>query len=267
MNFYSLYDVYIAVLLLFIAALSYYFFFRSHLTRLNYDRIQTRLKTQVKFTDDLSDEIRIVAGVDISFIINNSVDACISMVMLDYKTLEVVYSMTEWIKLTSEYIPGYLAFREAPHIQSLLSKLQASSERRFYPDVLMVDGNGRLHPKEFGLACHVGVISDIPCIGVAKNLFQMGEIIRDDEHREQISGLVKAGDSFNIAGNGGVVIGAAVKGCQKSSKPIYVSQGHRVSLETAIAVVVQCSKYRVPEPVRQADMMSREEIRLYNETG
>ena len=147
MNLYSLYDVYIAVLLLLIAALSFYFFFRHHLTKLNYNCIQTRLKAQVKFTDDLSDEIKIIAGADISFIINNSVDACISMVMLDYKTLDVVYSMTEWIKLSSDYIPGYLAFREAPHIQSLLNKLQASSDRRFYPDLLLVDGNGRLHPK------------------------------------------------------------------------------------------------------------------------
>jgi len=268
MNYYSLGCA--IVLLILIAVISYFYFFKRYLTKLRYDRIQTRLKAQVEFDDvvsDMASTIQMVGGVDISFIINNSVDACISMVILDIETLEVVYSMTEWIKLTSEYIPGYLAFREAPHIHALLTKLKESTDKGWYPDVLMVDGNGRLHPKEFGLACHVGVIADIPCIGVAKNLFQMGDIIRDSEHKEKSNGLVNAGDSFDIHGAEGAVIGAAVKGCKKASKPIYVSQGHKVSLETAIEVVAKCSNYRVPEPVRQADMMSRHEIRRYHETG
>ena len=131
------------------------------------------------------------------------------------------------------------------------------------PDIILVDGNGILHTHRFGLASHLGVIVDIPTIGVAKNLFQMNDLglLRDDEHKSKIDQLEKVGDSFDLCGEENQVLGLALKNCAATSKPVFVSIGHKVSLERAKKVVLQCSKFRVPEPVRQADMRSREFIR------
>ncbi|KAI6075791.1 Endonuclease V [Aix galericulata] len=89
----------------------------------------------------------------------------------------------------------------------------------------------------FGVACHLGVLTDLPCIGVAKNLLQVDGLARDELHREQ-----------------------ALRSCN-SSKPLYISVGHRVCLETAVRLVQSCCRYRIPEPIRQADIRSREYIR------
>ncbi|XP_043925642.1 endonuclease V-like [Protopterus annectens] len=114
---------------------------------------------------------------------------------------------------------------------------------------------------EFGLACHLGVLTDIPCIGVAKNLLQVDGLESRAVHKEQIRDLHNGGDQFRLLGSSGKVLGMALKSCEKSSKPIYVSVGHRISLESAVRLIHSCCKYRVPEPIRQADIRSREYIR------
>ncbi|XP_064006835.1 endonuclease V isoform X6 [Pogoniulus pusillus] len=132
-----------------------------------------------------------------------------------------------------------------------------------YPalEVLLVDGNGLLHPRGFGVACHLGVLTDLPCIGVAKNLLQVDGLVKDELHKEQIRSLQKGGDSFPLTGTSGGVLGMALRSYDKSSKPLYVSVGHRVCLETALRLVKSCCRYRIPEPIRQADIRSREYIR------
>ncbi|XP_038021418.1 endonuclease V isoform X5 [Anas acuta] len=131
-----------------------------------------------------------------------------------------------------------------------------------YPglEVLLVDGNGLLHHRGFGVACHLGVLTDLPCIGVAKNLLQVDGLARDELHREQIRSLQREGDTFPLTGTSGSVLGMALRSCN-SSKPLYISVGHRVSLETAVRLVQSCCRYRIPEPIRQADIRSREYIR------
>ncbi|OXB54666.1 hypothetical protein ASZ78_013482 [Callipepla squamata] len=122
-----------------------------------------------------------------------------------------------------------------------------------YPglEVLLVDGNGLLHQRGFGVACHLGVLTDLPCIGVAKNLLQVDGLVKDELHKEQIRSLQKKGDTFPLIGTSGAVLGMALRGCNKSSKPLYVSVGHRICLETAVHLVQSCCKYRIPEPIRQ----------------
>ncbi|XP_040386483.1 endonuclease V isoform X6 [Cygnus olor] len=131
-----------------------------------------------------------------------------------------------------------------------------------YPglEVLLVDGNGLLHHRGFGVACHLGVLTDLPCIGVAKNLLQVDGLARDELHREQIRSLQRGGDTFPLTGTSGNVLGMALRSCN-SSKPLYISVGHRVCLETAVRLVQSCCRYRIPEPIRQADIRSREYIR------
>ncbi|XP_075296915.1 endonuclease V isoform X4 [Opisthocomus hoazin] len=132
-----------------------------------------------------------------------------------------------------------------------------------YPalEVLLVDGNGLLHPRGFGVACHLGVLTDLPCIGVAKNLLQTDGVVRDELHREQIRSLQREGDTFPLTGTSGRVLGTVLRSSRNSYRPLYVSVGHRVCLETAVRLVRSCCRYRIPEPIRQADIRSREYIR------
>ncbi|XP_020550713.1 endonuclease V isoform X8 [Sesamum indicum] len=113
--------------------------------------------------------LKYVGGVDLSFSRNDSLIACATLVVLDISTLEVVHEDSSIIKLRIPYVPGFLAFREAPVLLELLKKMETTSPT-LYPQVLMVDGNGLLHPRGFGLACHLGVLADLPTIGIGKNL-------------------------------------------------------------------------------------------------
>ncbi|XP_038632743.1 endonuclease V-like isoform X3 [Scyliorhinus canicula] len=122
-----------------------------------------------------------------------------------------------------------------------------------YPDlkVIFADGNGILHHREFGVACHLGVLTDLPCIGVAKNLLHVDGLEEKDLLKEKVKDLQKGGNAFSLTGSSGKVLGMALKSCEKSTKPIYVSVGHRISLDTALRLTHSCCKYRVPEPIRQ----------------
>ncbi|XP_051241335.1 endonuclease V-like isoform X2 [Dicentrarchus labrax] len=134
-----------------------------------------------------------------------------------------------------------------------------------YPDleVVFVDGNGLFHYREFGLACHLGVLSGLPCVGVAKNLLQVQGVYKNDEHQSQIAALQKGGDSFPLTAASGKVLGKALRSSDKSSKPVYVSIGHKISVDTAVRLTHTCCRYRVPEPIRQADCRSREYLRIH----
>ncbi|XP_037770296.1 endonuclease V isoform X4 [Chelonia mydas] len=134
-----------------------------------------------------------------------------------------------------------------------------------YPDleVLLVDGNGVLHHRGFGVACHLGVLTGLPCIGVAKNLLQVDGLAKDELHKEQIRDLQMGGAMFPLRGTSGRVLGMALRSYNKSTKPIYVSVGHRTCLESAVRLVQSCCRYRIPEPIRQADIRSREYIRKH----
>ncbi|TRY55532.1 hypothetical protein DNTS_003657 [Danionella cerebrum] len=137
------------------------------------------------------------------------------------------------VTLKAPYVAGFLGFREAPPLLQTLEKLK-NELPDLMPQVLFVDGNGLFHSRECGLACHLGVQADLPCVGVAKNLLHLDGVVKSDEHQSQ-----------------------------SSSKPVYVSVGHRISLATAVSLTHRCCLYRVPEPIRQADLRSREYLRSH----
>ncbi|XP_036766416.2 endonuclease V isoform X9 [Manis pentadactyla] len=132
-----------------------------------------------------------------------------------------------------------------------------------YPEleVLLVDGNGVLHHRGFGVACHLGVLTDLPCVGVAKKLLQVDGLENNALHKEKIRLLRAGGDTFPLMGGSGTVLGMALKSHDHSTKPLYVSVGHKVSLEAAVRLTRGCCKFRIPEPVRQADIRSQDYIR------
>ncbi|XP_077022288.1 endonuclease V isoform X2 [Tamandua tetradactyla] len=201
-----------------------------------------------------------VGGVDVSFVQGDSVKACASLVVLSYPELEVVYEECRMVSLAAPYVSGFLAFREAPFLVEAVQRLQ-TQEPHLAPQVLLVDGNGVLHHRGFGVACHLGVLTDLPCIGVAKKLLQVDGLENNDLHKEKIRRLQAAGDTFPLMGVSGAILGMALRSHDRSHKPLYVSVGHRTSLEAAVRLTRSCCRFRIPEPVRQADIRSREYIR------
>jgi deoxyribonuclease V len=142
------------------------------------------------------------------------------------------------------YVPGLLAFREAPAV------LQAWSRLRSDPDLIIFDGHGMAHPRRMGIACHLGLVLDRPSIGCAKSRLC-------GQHEEPGAA---AGDWAPLT-DGDEWIGAAVR-TRTGKQPVFVSVGHRVSLATAISLTLTCCRgYRLPEPTRQAHLAARRESR------
>lgn len=238
---------------------------------------QKELKKKISLKDDSNVEKMLsnpdadtfhVGGMDISFVKGDDVNACAALVVCSFPDLEVVYEDYQMIQLTQPYIPGFLAFREVDFMIQLYNNVKENSTQ-YTPQVIMVDGNGILHPRGVGSACHLGVLLDVPCLGVAKNLFHIeNDIDRNEEHMEQIASLKQSGDTFPLVGSSsGIIYGKALKSCEKATKPVYVSPGHKISIDSATELVHRCSKYRVPEPIRQADLNSREYLRVNFKDG
>lgn len=116
-------------------------------------------------------------------------------------------------------------------------------------------------PAGFGVACHLGILTDLPCIGVAKKLLQVDGLENNALHKEKIRLLQAGGDTFPLMGGSGAILGMALKSHDHSTKPLYVSVGHKMSLEAAVRLTRCCCRFRIPEPVRQADIRSRDYIR------
>ncbi|CAK9871306.1 unnamed protein product [Sphagnum jensenii] len=206
-------------------------------------------------------KLRYVGGVDLSFSKLDESIACAALVVMDLEIMQVVYEDFDTVKLTMPYIAGFLAFRETPVLLGLLQKM-ALKEPALYPQLLMVDGNGILHPRGFGLASHLGVLADIPTIGVGKNLHHVDGLTNLEVRNVVAKSNLQAGDVVPLIGITGQVWGAALHSHEGCQKPIFISIGHRISLDTAVAVVRCCCLHRVPEPVRQADLRSRDRLRL-----
>lgn len=191
--------------------------------------------------EDQLDPINLVAGVDVGFEANGSVTRA-AVAVLSFPGLELVQKTLVRQPTSFPYVPGLLSFREVPSILDALAQLDA------LPDLLLCDGQGFAHPRRFGLACHLGLLSDLPSIGVAKSRL-IG-----------INGPVgRRRGSWQPLKDDGEVIGGALR-TRTGVKPVFVSLGYRISLETAIEITLQCSpKYRISEPIRQAHRLASEE--------
>ncbi len=196
--------------------------------------IQLELRKQFERQDRLP-VIRCVAGADVALDLRRS-RAIAGVVVFRFPGLEEIARVTASRPLSFPYVPGLLSFREMPAL------LAAFKHLREEPDVIFYDGHGYAHPRRFGIACHLGVALGRPSIGCAKSRL-IGT------HAEPGS---EAG-SWAPLRDGEEVIGAVVR-TRAGVKPIYVSQGHRVSLAKAVALTLAVSDgYRIPRPTREAD--------------
>jgi deoxyribonuclease V len=200
--------------------------------------LQRELAKQV-IREDRLDEVRHIAGVDMA-INENSGMARAAVVLLSYPELEVIEQHVYEEPLRMPYIPGLLSFREIPCILGAFDLLKQQ------PELVMVDGQGIAHPRRLGIASHLGLWLELPTIGCAKSILT--------GHHEPVS--EEAGAWVPLIASK-EVIGAVVR-TRTRVKPMIISLGHRISLETSLRFVLDCSKgYRLPEPTRLADKLSK----------
>ena len=232
---------------------------------------QLRIRQQIIVHDDLDwlkvdasnqcdfSGLTFVGGLDISF--EGDTIACACLVVLNYPAGEVVYEDLIITEMTIPYIPGFLAFRELPVLVNLIDNLR-KKHKELMPQILFCDGNGMLHARECGVACHLGVVTNIPTIGIAKNIYTFDGITQNFVNNLGKQTLKKKGDFTFLQGNSGKIFGAMYQSTEVLSKPsCFVSIGHRVSLATALQLVRDLNFFKVIEPIRQADLRSRDYLR------
>jgi deoxyribonuclease V len=201
--------------------------------------LQRRLAPSVVRTAPPGFAPRTAAGLDVAYA-TDSPRVAAAVVTVDVATGRVLESATAVGEAEFPYVPGLFTFRELPTLLAAFARLTAT------PDLLLADGHGIAHPRRFGMACHLGVETGIPTIGVAKT--PMGDFDQPAPTRGARTPLIDGPD----------VVGAALR-TQPNVKPIFVSVGHLIDLDTACATVLTLApKYRLPETTRQADHLSRE---------
>ncbi|MBE9129474.1 deoxyribonuclease V [Coleofasciculus sp. LEGE 07081] len=203
--------------------------------------IQEKLRGEIITSDELG-MVNCVAGVDVGFEENGAISRA-AVAVLSFPDLQLIEQAIAKCPTTFPYIPGFLSFREVPVVLAALEKISTT------PDLILCDGQGTAHPRRFGLACHLGLLINIPTIGAAKSLLV-------GKHEE----LPLEKGSWQPLRYRGDVVGAVVRS-RTGVKPMYVSPGHRISLTTAIDYVLRCTtKYRLPETTRWADKLASNRI-------
>jgi len=190
--------------------------------------------------EDRFGEVHTIAGVDMAINEQNGM-ARAAVVLLSFPELEILERHVYEEPIRMEYIPGLLSFRETPCIIGAFAQLKQQ------PDLVMVDGQGIAHPRRLGIASHLGLWLDLPTIGCAKSILTGSHEALSEE----------AGSWVPLKYRG-EIIGAVVR-TRTRVNPMIISLGHRISLESSIRYVLLCTKgYRLPEPTRQADKLSKQ---------
>ena len=195
---------------------------------------QQLLSMKAKTIDDF-ETIETVAGIDVAYSPNEFENAYGAYVCLDYKTQEVVEEKTVGVTPMFPYIPTYFSYRELPVITEVFKYVDQA------PSILLIDGNGILHPRGCGLATHAGIHLNTPTIGVAKNLL-MGEVKND---------MIILNDKS---------CGYAMFSSSRATNPLYISPGHCVSMKTSKTVVQHLCRLKNPEPLRRAHLLAKKSL-------
>jgi deoxyribonuclease V len=197
-------------------------------------KLQQEVSKKVITRDDFVGNIELVCGVDVSY--RNKMAYC-SAVIIKKEKFEIVETVSSKSEIKNPYIPGLFVLRESAPILQTLKLIKSPFQ------LLLVDGHGLLHPRRCGLACYIGISTNLPTIGVAKSLL-CGCVLSD-----------------NFVSHKGEILGYALKSNENSKKMVYVSIGHKISLPTSIELVKSITKTNqyIPEPLRVADKLSKEQ--------
>lgn len=213
--------------------------------------LQENLREQLILRDQLPTDLQLIAGVDVEYDKESDLIAG-AIAVLDFHTLEVKALATHVMHVTFPYIPGLFSFREMPVL------LEAWKKLALRPDLIVCDGHGLAHPRRFGLACHLGIVLDIPTLGCGKTRL-FGDYEPLAEARGSIAPLL-AEDNKEQVGN--------VLRTQAGINPVFVSPGHKISIDTATEIVLKmAAEYRLPETTRKADHYGREAMIAYKANG
>jgi deoxyribonuclease V len=205
--------------------------------------LQRQLAKQIILQDHVG-EVKYVAGVDMAINEENGM-ARAAVVLLTYPALEIVEKHVYEEPIRMPYVPGLLSFREAPSVLGAFNKLCHR------PDLVLVDGQGIAHPRRIGIASHLGLWLQLPTIGCGKSI--LTGHYNQDELKEDAGSWVPLVDKQET-------IGAVVR-TRTRVRPMIISPGHLISLETSIHYVLACGKgYRLPEPTRLADKLSKDNV-------
>jgi deoxyribonuclease V len=196
-------------------------------------RLQEGLASRVEVGPALDlEEVRYVAGADVS---TQDGMAYATVVVLDFPGLSVVEAQGFEAPLEFPYVPGLLSFREMPSLLGALEKVETAV------DILVLDAQGLAHPRRMGLASHVGLFLDVPTVGCAKTVL-VGKFEEPGMEKGNTTDMVHRGE----------VVGRAVR-TRDGVSPVYISVGNGVDLDSSVELVLACcTKYRLPEPTRQA---------------
>jgi deoxyribonuclease V len=199
--------------------------------------LQSRLAAQITRIDDFG-VIDHIAGIDAGFEDEGRITKA-AVCVLSLHDLQTVETAIARRATDFPYIPGLLSFREIPAI------LEALKQLRTKPDMLFCDGQGRAHPRRLGIASHLGLLTNLPSIGIAKSLL-CGRHAPVGDEKGSTAELVHKNET----------VGAALR-TRSGVKPVYISPGHKISLQTAVEYVMLCvTRYKLPEPTRLADKLA-----------
>ena len=207
--------------------------FNNITSYLEVKNLQNELSRRVITKDDYIDNVELVCGVDVSY---RKKTAYCSAVIINKEKFEIVETVNSKSEIKNPYIPGLFILRESSPILQTLRLITRPFQ------LLLVDGHGVLHPRRCGLACYIGIVTNIPTIGVAKSLLCGGV------------------QSDNFVTHKSEILGYALKFNENSKKVAYISVGHKISLLTSIELVKSITKINqyIPEPLRIADKLSKE---------
>ncbi|MBY8985502.1 MAG: endonuclease V [Candidatus Lokiarchaeota archaeon] len=234
-----------------------YTFEQAELIQNKYQHLIKNSRVNEKKVDIKS--VKTVTGVDISYYRENDIEygiACAVGWNMERESLEEFYFKKDIIRFP--YKPGFLGFRECRLLAKVLSKLQKK------PDLILCDGHGKIHPRRFGEAVHLGFALNLPTIGVAKNFFigysKWNENIRIKGSKTPIWAN-ETGSKFEKLSN--ELIGYAVY-LKNRTKPVFISEGYKINIESAVTICLTITKdHRQPEPLYLADYLSRKEVKKF----
>jgi deoxyribonuclease V len=200
--------------------------------------LQKQFAYEVIAEDRFDGPVETVAGIDLGYDLKTDTSRAV-VVVLKFPELTLLESAEAIMPIQFPYVPGLLSFRETPVAVKALEKLENA------PDLILCDGQGIAHPRRFGVACHIGLITGVPSVGVAKSLL-VGKYGALGEERGSTAPLVHRNEEVGV-----------VLRTKNKVQPLYVSVGHKISLAAAIDYVLRCTpKYRLPETTRLADQMA-----------
>jgi deoxyribonuclease V len=200
--------------------------------------LQKQLAFEVIREDRFDAPVKTVAGIDLGYDVPANRSRAV-VAVLKFPELTLLESAEAIMPIQFPYVPSLLSFRETPVAVKALEKLANA------PDLILCDGQGIAHPRRFGIACHIGLLTGVPSIGVAKSLL-VGKYGNLGEERGSLAPLMHYNEEIGV-----------VLRTKNKVQPVYVSVGHKISLETATDYVLRCTtKYRLPETTRIADQMA-----------